>query len=137
MGFKSKVKLILWVLCIGASLLVAASQGVSSQTANAPIAITRNMPNGQGKRQTIKYCSNCHSMNLIVTQRKTKQQWLETVQVMVQKGIAGASEDDLLTIVDYLGVHYAPPRSSQEKPMTVKPGSKKKTSQIPATQASR
>ena len=76
-------------------------------------------------------------MNLIVTQRKTKQQWLETVQVMVQKGIAGANEDDLLTIVDYLGTHYAPPRSSQEKPMTVKPGNKKKASQIPATQASR
>jgi hypothetical protein len=69
-----------------------------------------------------------------VSQRKTRQQWLETVQVMVQKGIPGASEDDLLTIIDYLGANYAPPKSGQGKPMT---GNKKKANRNPATQASR
>jgi hypothetical protein len=128
------MKPIAWVFCIGAPLLMAAGQGLSRQTTKTSSAVYRKMPNGQGKTETIKYCGGCHSMNLIVRQRKTKQQWLETVQVMVQKGIAGASEDDLLTIIDYLGVNYAPPKSGQEKPMT---GDKKKANRTPATQASR
>ena len=33
------------------------------------------LPEGEGKKEVTTLCSNCHSLQLIVSQRKTADQW--------------------------------------------------------------
>src|SRR6478672_12400513 len=91
-------------------LVIAAWAAPIRTSASSTGAIASTMPKGKGKDETVKYCGGCHSMAVVVKQRKTRTQWLETVEVMAQKGTT-ASEDDLLTVVDYLARNYGPRKS--------------------------
>jgi hypothetical protein len=53
-----------------------------------------------------KACTTCHVPALVTAQRKTPDQWAETVEKMVGMGAKVASDQDFETIVGYLAKYY-------------------------------
>lgn len=59
------------------------------------------LPPGEGKDTLLRACSDCHGMEVIEGQRRTRKQWQVSVDDMVARG-AEASEPDVKAIVEYL-----------------------------------
>jgi len=70
-----------------------------------------SFPQGKGRDATKGVCSTCHSTNIFVQQRHTREEWSSIVDNMVSKGLE-APDDELDEITDYLAVNF--PR--QESP---------------------
>ena len=64
------------------------------------------LPDGAGKAETEKVCSQCHELARSISLRQDRAGWEGTVDKMVALG-AKASDTELQRIVDYLAVHYA------------------------------
>jgi competence protein ComEA len=72
-------------------------------TASAAFA---QLPDGPGKAETEKVCSQCHEVERSVSLRQDRAGWQSTIDKMVNLG-AKASDQDLQRILDYLSAHYA------------------------------
>lgn len=70
------------------------------------------IPNGPGKDVTVKYCSDCHSIEQAVSLRQRPDEWSATVDKMVGMG-AKVPQDAIGTIVGYLGKNFGPDAPSQ------------------------
>jgi len=55
----------------------------------------------------MKICADCHGLDIIVSQRATKDGWAAIVDSMVGRGASG-SKEELDTIVDYLAKNFGP-----------------------------
>jgi glucose dehydrogenase len=66
------------------------------------------LPEGNGKDLVQKVCNSCHSVDLVVGQHLTRDQWTATVQRMAQRG-ASASDEQFNLIVDYLSHNFGSP----------------------------
>ena len=64
------------------------------------------LPDGPGKAETEKVCSQCHELARSISLRQDRAGWQSTVDKMVSLG-ANASQPDLQRITDYLAAHYA------------------------------
>lgn len=80
-----------WLTLLGLAAAVAGS----AQEASA----------GKAKEVFQKVCSSCHKPETGVATRRTREQWQETIEKMLAKGLK-ASDDDLNTIFDYLVAEY-------------------------------
>jgi competence protein ComEA len=78
-------------------LLVAAA-------ALAPAAFAQ-IPDGPGKAETEKVCSQCHELERSVSLRQDRVGWQATIDKMVNLG-AKASDKELGLVLDYLAAHY-------------------------------
>lgn len=67
----------------------------------AQVGRASDLPPGEGKDTLLRACSDCHGMEVIEGQRRTRKQWRDSVEDMVARG-ADASERDVKGIVDYL-----------------------------------
>ena len=65
------------------------------------------LPEGPGKEITERTCANCHSTDVWVKQRHTREKWSSIIDNMVSKGME-ASDDDLAVINDYLALKLGP-----------------------------
>lgn len=63
------------------------------------------LPDGPGKAQTEKICSQCHEIERSVSLRQDRAGWQATIDKMVSLG-AKASDKDLQSVLDYLTAHY-------------------------------
>jgi competence protein ComEA len=70
-----------------------------------PLAQAQDMPEGNGKRLVQDICSGCHGVDIVVSQRATKDGWQSVVDYMIQRG-ATAKDDEVATIVEYLTKFY-------------------------------
>jgi competence protein ComEA len=70
-------------------------------------ASAQDMPDGPGKEVMKRMCSTCHALEVITTERKTRNRWANTVDIMVARGAAG-TPDEIDQVIDYLATHYAP-----------------------------
>ena len=61
----------------------------------------QDLPEGKGKDLLMKICADCHGLDIIVSQRATKDGWAAIVDSMVGRGASG-SKEELDTIVEYL-----------------------------------
>jgi putative heme-binding domain-containing protein len=71
----------------------------------------QSLPEGLGKTEFQRICSNCHSVSIATSQRMTQAQWTGVVNDMVSRGAKG-SQQDLDNVVSYLSTHFgqgAPP----------------------------
>lgn len=70
------------------------------------------LPDGPGKAETEKICSQCHELERSISLRQDRDGWSDTVQKMVSLG-AKASDAELKSVIEYLAAHYdadvAPP----------------------------
>jgi mono/diheme cytochrome c family protein len=71
------------------------------------MAQAQDLPEGKGKELLQKICADCHGIDIIVSQRATKDGWAAIVDSMVGRGASGTKEE-LDTLVDYLAKNFAP-----------------------------
>lgn len=75
---------------------------VTSALAARPAAVVAgDLPPGPGRETLIRVCSDCHGVDLMEGQRRTRNQWREVVEDMVSRG-ANAADDDTKVIINYL-----------------------------------
>ena len=90
-----------------------AGNPAEDSVANADLAL---LPDGGGKQETYDSCASCHSIKLVVQQGMDKDQWLETIEWMVDEQGMDALEDDLnQTISEYLATHFGRDRPNFPK----------------------
>ena len=65
---------------------------------------SQQLPDGPGKAETTKLCSQCHELSRSVSVRQDKAGWQTTMTKMATLGMKG-SEADLQTVFDYLESH--------------------------------
>src|SRR5262245_508833 len=70
-------------------------------------ALTQDrFPNGEGKTETLKVCSDCHDPDVIFASPKTASDWTETLAEMKQRG-AEASMEEWRAVESYLDKYLA------------------------------
>jgi mono/diheme cytochrome c family protein len=67
----------------------------------------QELPEGDGKTLTQNVCGSCHSLDVVVQQRATKEEWRGIVDSMVQSG-ATVTEAEATAIVAYLAKNFPP-----------------------------
>ncbi len=85
--------------------LLAAVPFLFSAAALVPRANAQDLPEGPGKDVVENVCGSCHGVDLLSSQRATKQGWGYIVDDMVSRG-ASATNEQIDTIKDYLAKHY-------------------------------
>lgn len=70
-------------------------------------AVVKQLPAGQGKDILVRTCAGCHLLSVVTVQRKSEEQWTDTVIEMRGRG-AQASDDDLVALVEYLAKNFGP-----------------------------
>ena len=86
------LKLILAVLC--ALFLTGAAYGQNHK-----------LPDGKGKAELIRGCTDCHSANLVVQKRRTPEDWKKVVDDMAAR-TSENSPKDVDNIVRYLNANF-------------------------------
>lgn len=62
---------------------------------------------GKGRKLLRFHCIQCHGLELMVTQRKTREQWKETVMRMAER-VPPAPAGQMEEIAEYMGRHFSP-----------------------------
>lgn len=70
-----------------------------------PFGLMAQMPDGPGKQETVKLCSQCHEIERALSPRQDHDAWQATIDKMVALGLR-ASDDDLKLVTDYLAKAY-------------------------------
>ena len=71
----------------------------------APASNNGEFVDGPGKAVVQKACVSCHVAGQVTSQRRSKDQWADTVEKMISYG-APVSDAEFDTIVAYLARHY-------------------------------
>jgi hypothetical protein len=88
--------------------------GQSSSPEQAPTSAPKVdwsifLPAGEGQFQTAVYCSSCHTLQSIVSERRSDEAgWTEVVQTMVYTNDAAIEESDMKVISKYLANSFGP-----------------------------
>lgn len=85
---------------------------ISSLTIGAS-AYAQELPEGQGKAVVQTACTQCHGLDVIVSQRRSREDWTEVVSRMVGNG-AQLSDEDYNQVIQYLATYLGP--ASQNAP---------------------
>lgn len=88
----------------------------------ATLASAANLPNGAGKAELTRICSQCHSLDQATSLRQGQAAWTETISKMINLGAQG-SPDDFNRILSYLVKFYgsttgANPTATPVQPQT-------------------
>lgn len=65
----------------------------------------QNLPDGKGKAELIRGCTDCHGTDMIIQKRRTPEDWRKTVDDMAARG-SEATPKDLDNIVRYLSTNF-------------------------------
>jgi len=89
-----------------AAILLASTLMTASQTgqsaAQQPAASAESDP---AHELFIQTCNRCHDAARITALRRTKTEWEEVINKMIERGATG-SEEDFVTVFGYLRRHY-------------------------------
>jgi competence protein ComEA len=84
----------------------AAAAQQSAPPAAAPQGSTAPAPADDKNAATYtRVCSTCHDAQRILSNRRTKDQWGEVIDKMVERGAQG-TDDDFAAVQDYLVSHF-------------------------------
>jgi len=78
---------------------------LSISAALAAAAAWAQLPEGTGRAETQKVCSQCHELARSVSLRQDRAGWQATINKMVDLG-AKATDAELAATLDYLAAHY-------------------------------
>ncbi len=98
---EDKIKIVAAVICLGFFLMVP----VLAILQQGNPELVESMPQGQGKQMVASICSGCHTLGTVLTQRRSSEEWEETVNEMISRG-AQIFTEEVDTLVSYLGEHY-------------------------------
>jgi hypothetical protein len=71
----------------------------------------QDLPDGVGKELVMNVCTQCHDAARIISKKRTKEEWNDTVDKMAARG-AKASDQEFDTIVTYLAKYFGPEKSN-------------------------
>jgi len=63
------------------------------------------LPDGPGKAETQKICSQCHELERSISPRQDRAGWQGTMDKMINLGAKG-TEKDFTVVLDYLAEHF-------------------------------
>ena len=66
----------------------------------------QQLPDGPGKAETVKLCSQCHEIERSVSLRQGREGWQGTIDKMITMGAKG-TDQEWAAILDYLSKNYA------------------------------
>ena len=72
--------------------------------ASAP---AQELPKGQGMALVQSACTQCHGIDVIVSQPRSREEWTEVVSRMVGNG-AQLSDEDYNQVIQYLAINLGP-----------------------------
>jgi len=87
----------------------------------AIIPASAQLPEGPGKEETAKLCSQCHELERSISQRQDAAGWQETINKMSSLGMSG-KDAEMRTVVDYLAKNFpaeAVPRLDVNKALAI------------------
>jgi competence ComEA-like helix-hairpin-helix protein len=65
------------------------------------------LPEGRGKAEFTRICSQCHSTTIVTKQRNSEDGWSGVVDDMVSRGAQG-TDDEFNRVVKYLAANFGP-----------------------------
>ncbi len=71
----------------------------------APAVAQDALPPGPGMEETMKGCGGCHGIGQILTERRSAEEWANTVTMMITNG-APVAEDEFDKVVGYLAAYF-------------------------------
>ena len=71
----------------------------------APAGTFAQLPDGPGKQETQKLCTQCHELERALSPRQDHEAWQATIGKMVTLGLRG-SDDDIRLVTDYLAKNF-------------------------------
>ena len=84
-----------------------ASQPTTAPTSPSQPKPAVELPEGDGKAIATEFCQDCHKLTTIVEARKGRDDWRDTLQLMMDRG-ARLPQDKVDTLVQYLAKNFAP-----------------------------
>jgi mono/diheme cytochrome c family protein len=88
---------------VAAGLLVVALSGAHPAVADDKLVL----PEGVGKAEVTRACTQCHSADNVVNSRRTRAQWESKIDQMIARG-ATVSDEEIEVIAGYLAEHFGP-----------------------------
>jgi competence protein ComEA len=67
--------------------------------------LAQDLPDGPGKETVLKICRDCHDLDTITTENRTKEGWKKTVAKMGDRGAEGTDEQ-FEAVVVYLTKYF-------------------------------
>jgi competence protein ComEA len=67
--------------------------------------LTQDLPDGPGQKEVLKLCRDCHDLDTITMENRTKEGWKKTVAKMGDRGAEGTDEQ-FTVIVSYLTKNF-------------------------------
>lgn len=71
----------------------------------APAVAQDSLPPGPGMEETLKGCGGCHGIGQILTEKRSAEEWANTVTMMITNG-APVEENDFDKVVGYLATYF-------------------------------
>ena len=84
-------------------LSLAALAGIATLVV-ARSALAQELPEGEGKALVQSACTQCHGIDVIVRQPRSRDDWTEVVSRMVGNG-AQLSDEDYNQVIQYLATY--------------------------------
>ena len=75
-------------------------------TLPAASSLWGQMPNGPGREETQKLCSECHELARSLSLRQDRDGWKTTINKMIGLGAQG-TDPEFAAVLEYLSTHYA------------------------------
>ena len=72
----------------------------------ATASLFAQIPDGPGREETQKLCSDCHELARSVSLRQDRDGWKTTINKMIGLGAQG-TEPEFAEVLEYLATHYA------------------------------
>lgn len=85
----------------------APAPAAPAPAAPAPAAGPDELPAGVGREAVLKGCGGCHGIGQVITERRSREEWANTVTMMITNG-APVSEAEFDLVVNYLATHFGP-----------------------------
>lgn len=71
----------------------------------APAPVFGQLPDGPGKEETTRLCSQCHELERAVSQRQNAAGWQDTINKMTSLGMVG-KESETRAVAEYLTKNF-------------------------------
>lgn len=92
------------MLTIRISLVATLLAGGTSLASSSD---AQDLPLGNGRDTVKAACTTCHGIDLILSRRRTQDEWRDVVSQMVGNG-ASMTDDQFSTVMEYLSTALAP-----------------------------
>lgn len=72
-----------------------------------PVLAQDILPPGPGMEETLKGCGGCHGIGQVLTEKRSAEEWANTVTMMITNG-SPVDAADFDKVVSYLATYFGP-----------------------------